>query len=202
MGNGGKVLPEFKEFNEAQLRFGHLHSRVDRVPYFESTSSDPKYAPEGLSYLYVTLSMGTGILETYKAKNGHAIQKFYPEGTNDLWVRRGTVANMGAWAKVGGGLNRVLLYDADVVFTAGSGSTLVAILETNVSRNYTYEIGIEPISADIAGLSFFIYDWNWGSLTIALDWVLINNQKELRLWKQANSTYSATLHVSVWRVIH
>lgn len=197
---------------EAQVWNLEVSSRqaIRLVPEFRwGYSDDVRKLPVGISYAYVKRFSGdglpgtaNGIVESYRSAEGGVVQKFYPEGTTELWIRRGTITNMSAWAKVGGGLNRVLIFNADVVFTAGSGSTLVATLETNVLSNYTYEIGIEPISTGNNGLSLFIYDWNWGSQTIVLDWNLLNNQKVLRLWKQANSTFSATYHIKVWRVVH
>jgi hypothetical protein len=104
----------------------------------------------------------------------------------------------------GGGLKRTLVYsNTNLTLTAGSGATMVAVIDDPTSENYSYEFGIKNLST-LSGFSFLPQEWNSFAPTFSLDWTSSGSGggPRLRLWAQAHSSFTAVIALKIWRVEH
>jgi hypothetical protein len=142
----------------------------------------------------ITINAATG--QSIEGSSSYIIGRNYEKVT--------LTSYSGSWLIDKEGLKRTLVYsNSSLTLTAGSGNTMIAVIDDPANENYTYEIGLKNLST-INGFSFIPLEWNSFLPTLALDWNAGSpaGNPKVQLWAQANNTLTATISLKIWRVEH
>jgi hypothetical protein len=142
----------------------------------------------------ITINAATG--QSIEGSSSYIISRNYEKVT--------LTSYSGSWLIDKEGLKRTLVYNnPNLTLTAGSGTTMIAVIDNPANENYSYEIGIKNLST-VGGLSFIPLEWGSFAPTIVLDWNAGSpaGNPKVQLWAQANSSFTAVIALKIWRVEH